>query len=240
MANIHGKESVVLVKAFDLSSYFTNATPSNSVEAAETTTFGNNDKTYIAGLRDGTLALSGLFDGAADAVDEELSAILGDNAGHVVTVGYNGTTVGNTARLLTGKLTAYDVNAPVADVVDVSATYQADGGIHRGVFLHALEAETETGSEASVNNGASTAYGALGNLHVTSVAGGGTWTFKAQDSANNSDWADLITFTNVTAPTSQASEVTGTVDQYTRADWSVSGGTGNSITFAMALARYHT
>jgi hypothetical protein len=106
--------------------------------------------------------------------------------------------------------------------------------------LHALGAETATGSGTSVNNGASTAFGALGHLHVTAISGGGTWTFKAQDSANNSDWADLITFTNVTTATNQASEVTGTVDQYTRGDWSVSGGSDNSITFAMALARYYT
>jgi hypothetical protein len=35
------------------------------LRSAETTSFGSSAKTYLVGLRDGTVSASGMFDGAA-------------------------------------------------------------------------------------------------------------------------------------------------------------------------------
>jgi hypothetical protein len=71
MAFRHGKNTKVVVNATDLSSYFNDVTVNNTVETAETTTFGvsGGSKTYVTGLNDGTVSVSGLFDGAVGAVD---------------------------------------------------------------------------------------------------------------------------------------------------------------------------
>jgi len=95
-------------------------------------------------------------------------------------------------------------------------------------------ARTAVNSSGGVNYGAQTTDGALGFLHILST--NGTCTFSIQDSANDSDWATLLTF--AAGGDSVAAEVkaaTGTVDQYTR--WQISLGTATSVTFVMSLVR---
>jgi hypothetical protein len=59
---------------------------------------------------------------------------------------------------------------------------------------------------------------------------------KVQHSANNSTWADLVTFATVTAVGAEHAVVAPatTVNRYLRATWS---GTFTSATFAVAFAR---
>jgi len=95
MAFIHGKTAQVLHGVFDLSAFLNEATASQEVETTETTAFGNSAKTYIVGLKDGTISASGMFDGAASAVDEVLAGSIGSDTLSPVTVGYSGTTLGN-------------------------------------------------------------------------------------------------------------------------------------------------
>lgn len=240
MPFIHGKGTIVLCNEFDLSGYFNEASASRSVETAETTTFGNSAKTYITGLADGTLSLGGLFEGSANATDKELTDILGDNAGMVISVAPEGSlTIGKRTLSLTGKLTSYEISSPVGDVVSASSEFQADEGIGSGVSLHALAAETATGNGTSVDNGASTAIGGFGTLHVTANTMNANTVFKVQHSADNSTWADLATFSTVatTIVTAERVEVasTTTVNRYLRATWTASG-TG-SITFHINFAR---
>ena len=81
MAFIHGKNTGVLVGGGNLSAFFNEASASQDVETAETTTFGSSAKTYIIGLKDGTMSVSGMFDGAEDSVDEQIEAVAGHYAG---------------------------------------------------------------------------------------------------------------------------------------------------------------
>ena len=58
MAFIHGKgTSVVYFDTTDFSSYLTNVDMTKTADVAETTTFGNDNKTYIAGEKDGTISV---------------------------------------------------------------------------------------------------------------------------------------------------------------------------------------
>lgn len=88
---------------------------------------------------------------------------------------------------------------------------------------------SSTTTNGSLDNGASSANGAYGVLHITTSAGSmasNSWVVKIQDSTNDSAWSDLITFTaNGATATAEWGSVSGTVDRYTRVVMTKSAGT---------------
>jgi hypothetical protein len=232
MPFVHGKNTTILIDEFNLSAFFNSADVAATAETAETTTFGNAAKTYIAGLQDATLSLAGLFDGGTDAVDEVLSAALGGSAIFSIVPAGAGT-IGNRASLAEAFATSYGVSAAVGDAVSISAEAQVSGGLIPGVVLANLVARTAAGQTAALDNAASTAGGVKAFLHLTAFSGTDV-TIKIQESADNSTWADLITFTQATGATSEVAAATGTIDRYLRVDIS---GTFTTVTFAVTLAR---
>lgn len=240
MAFIHGKSAQVLHGAYNLSSFLNDASASADVEVAETTAFGSSAKTYIVGLKDGTVSASGMFDGAANATDDVLSASIGSDTLAPVTIGYDGTTLGNRVTILKAKTTSYEVSTPVGDVVAVSYSAQADGGLDQGVSLAALASVSATTTGSSHDNSASTANGGVAQLHVTANSRSADATIKVQHSADNSTFADLATFTVVatTVTTSERVIVASgtTVNRYLRAVNTLASGTG-SITYQVSFAR---
>lgn len=238
MAFKHGKSTRLLFNASDLSAYFRDASASRSVETAETTAFGQDAKTYIVGLEDGTLSASGMFDGAQGAVDDVLRTALGGDANDVISVFPEGLSVGKVALSAAVKRTSYEVSSPVGDVVATSLEVQADGGIDRGIALAAAAAVTASGTSAAQDNGASSANGGVGYLHVTGNDRNGSTALKVQHSADNVTWVDLITFASVptNTATSERVAVTGTVNRYVRASHAPGGSTG-SVTYTMTFAR---
>lgn len=240
MAFIHGKSAQVLHGEHNLSSFLNDASASADVEVAETTSFGSSAKTYLVGLKDGTVSASGMFDGAADATDEVLSASIGSDTLAPVTIGYDGTTLGNRVTILQAKTTSYEVSTPVGDVVAVSYSAQADGGLDQGVSLAALASVSATTTGSSHDNSASTANGGVAQLHVTANSRSADATIKVQHSADNSTFADLATFTVVatTVTTSERVIVASgtTVNRYLRAVNTLASGTG-SITYQVSFAR---
>lgn len=240
MAFIHGKSAQVLHNEFDLSSYFNDASVSRSVETAETTAFGATAKAYITGLTDGTISLSGMFDGAANAIDAEMTDVFGNNDGSVISISPSGvTTIGTRMISATGKLTSYEVSSPVGDVVAANVEFQADAGVGSAVSLHALGAETATVNSASVDNSASSSNGGFATLHVTVNTMDGNSVFKVQHSSDDSTWADLSTFSTVATTVISAERKTvangATVNQYLRAVLTTAA-TG-SITYHINFAR---
>jgi len=235
----HGKNTRVLFNGSDLSCYFRDVSASRSVETAETTSFCTDGaKTYIVGLEDGTISASGMFDGDASAVDAVLAATLGADASDVISVFPEGLSIGKVSMSAGVKRTSYEVASPVGDVVSASMEAQADGGIDRGVTLAGAAAVTASGTGTAQDNGASSANGGAGYLHVTANDRGGSTTLKVQHSADNVTWVDLVTFTSV-ATNSTASQkvvVTGTVNRYLRASHAPGGSTG-SVTYSMTFAR---
>lgn len=78
--------------------------------------------------------------------------------------------------------------------------------------------------------------GAAGYLQVTDFSGFTGFVGKLRDSADDSTYADLISFTNVTAaPASERLTVAGTVDRYMSFDGNVTG--AGSITALCMVAR---
>lgn len=242
MAFIHGKSVSVIHGVTDLSSFLNEASTARQVDTAETTTFGaaGGGKTYITGLKDGTLSCSGLFDGASTAVDAVLTASLGSDSLSPVTYAPEGFAVGSRVSVLQAKSTSYQVSSPVGDVVSVSYDAQADGGIDAGVSLCLLASVSATTNTTSHDNTASSANGGLAQLHVTVNTRDAGTVFKVQHSADNSTWADLATFTTVATVVTASERVAvasgTTVNRYLRAQATLSAGTG-SITYQISFSR---
>ena len=237
----HGKNTVVLVDQYDLSGYFKESTTSRSVETAETTAFGGSAKTYISGLKDGTMNLSGMFDGSTGAVDQVLAAALGASTDNVVTVQIEGNTAGTMAHMLATQQTSYEVSSPVSDVVSVTSQLQADGGLESGRVLAPATVVTTatTTNGTAVDNAAATTNGGVAHVHVSANANLGTTTIKVQHSVDNSTWVDLVTFATVatTIKTAQRVEVASgtTVNRYLRSQ--ITTASTGSITTTVAFAR---
>lgn len=233
----HGKKTAVLFNATDMSPYLNEATTTQEIETAETTAFSDDDKTYIVGLADGTISTSGMFDSSAGASDAVLNGLIQQDD-NTFTVYPEGVARTNRAVLANGALTSYEVSSPVADVVAISAEIQADGGLLHGIDLTGQQIVSASGVTTEVNNGAATTSGALFNLHVTANDRDGAATIKVQHSSDNATYADLVTFTSVSASTTTGETITstGTVNQYLRAEHTLAGSSG-SVTYYVAAAR---
>jgi hypothetical protein len=226
----------------DLSAFFNEASAVLSVETAETTTFGASGgaKTYVTGHNDGTLSLSGLFDGDAGSVDEGFAALVEGDLSIPVIVSQGPPAVGRQATFCIAIETSYEVSSPVADVVSISVDTQAEDGIQRGVLLAIGAAITSTSNGSSVDGAAGTTNGGYAYLSVPANTRNGAVTVKVQHSADNSSWVDLVTFASITAstPTSERVAVAegATVNRYLRATYTVAGSTG-SISPVVGFAR---
>jgi hypothetical protein len=179
-----------------------------------------------------------MFDGTATGTDVVFSAVLGSTTKQNVIVAPSGHSNGASAIVLEADDTSYEVSGAVADVVQTSAEFQSSDGVEHGKILSSGAAISSTGNGTSVDNALSSANGGVGFLSVPTNTRNGNITVKVQQSADNSTFTDLITFTVVTSTqkTFQRVEVTGTVARYLRVNYTVAGSTG-SATPVVAFAR---
>ena len=134
MAFTHGKNSVFKLDnssgtLTDISSYVNNVDFPETADVAETTTLGDGSKTYIVGLKDATLSITGLWDSALDGI---LGAVVGQAATLSFEYSPEGTTGGNIKYTGECILTSYAQSSPVGDVVGYSADFQVTGDVTRG------------------------------------------------------------------------------------------------------------
>ena len=234
----HGKNTALFYNGANLTSYFNEASVSQDVETAETTAFGQDAKTYITGLKDGTLSGSGMFDGNVGAVDDTLAGVIGAAAADLVTLAPDGAVAGRRSYSMSARETSYEISSPVGDVVSVSLEVQADGGVDRGILLAANSSVSASGQSASQDNSAASSNGSTAYLHVTANSRDGASTFKVQHSTDNVTFVDLATFGSVSASATggQSVATTGAVNRYVRSEF-VPGGSSGSVTYTIALSR---
>lgn len=235
MAFTHGKETKVYVNGHNLTDMFRSASIAGSVEAAEATTFGNTSKAYVVGLKDATLSLEGLFDGAVDKVDAVLQPILGA-AKSVWNVLQAGDAFGNRGDGIRGDETAYNIDSPLDGVVGVTAEVQSSVGPEPIIVHHALAARTANDTGVGIDGAAVSTAGGVGYLQVTAFSGFTSIVVTVQDSADDVSYADILTFATVTgARVAERKAITGTVRRFTREIMTVSG--VGSITFWAGFGR---
>lgn len=136
MAFVHGKSAVFKLDDSggtlrDISAYLDDISFPQPVETAETTTFGASSKTYIVGLKDSTVSLSGKWDSTFDGY---VAPALGQSATLSFEYGPAGSTGGNVKYSGEAIITSYDVSAPIGDVVTVSIELQVTGAVTRGTW----------------------------------------------------------------------------------------------------------
>lgn len=135
MAFEHGKSTVFKIDnsggtLTDISAYCNNVDFPREVDAPETTTFGNDDRTYIVGLRTATLSVSGFWDATVDGI---LAGIVGSG---IVSFQYGpqGSTAGEVQYEGECILTSYGQGSPVDGVATFTADFQITGAVTRTTY----------------------------------------------------------------------------------------------------------
>jgi hypothetical protein len=132
----HGKSTVFKVdnaagQLTNISDTLTDVSFPRSVDTAETSAFGDSAKTYIVGLSDATVSVSGNFDATVDA---HLSAVLGQAATLSFEYGPEGSTSPQVKYTGECILTSYEKSGAIGDVVTYSAEFQVTGAVSRGTY----------------------------------------------------------------------------------------------------------
>lgn len=223
----------VLRGAAELRGELTSVSWSAEVDLRDFTSFADAARTWEVGLTSAEIAFEGFF--AATPFDAVVAADLGAATPVPVSVGPDGVDqAGKRAYVVAARAQQYEISSRTAELVGASVSYRSDARIGLGVVLAELAARGSSGTGPTQDNGASTSNGAIANLHVTAASG--TLDVKVQHSADQVTWVDLITFSTVTSPAAESKVVTGTVNRYVRATWTV-GGASPSFTFAVTFAR---
>jgi hypothetical protein len=150
-----------------------------------------------------------------------------------------GQAIGDVCAMLVAKQINYDASRNADGSLEFAITASSTSGLplEWGVMLSAADdTHGSAGSSGSLDGSASSSAGAVGYLQIIDI-NTGTPTFKIEDSANNSDWAALITFAavaNGAEPSFERKTVSGTVNRYLRV---TSTGTFNNAKFIIGIRR---
>ena len=142
MAGVHGKDAYFSLEDSAgttlraLSPYITNTTFARQNDTHDTSTYGVEGHTFITGLTNGTITITGLYDTTATVGSMTvLDSLVGLDA---ITLGWEYGPVGNAngAVKYSGEciLASLDQAAPVADLITFTATLQISGDVTKGVF----------------------------------------------------------------------------------------------------------
>lgn len=221
MAFYHGKNAKFWVDGWEMTNYFNDFQMMAKAGTAETTVFGKGAKTFIGGLKEGTITGKGYFDPTATSgPDAVLSAALGRNTNAVGTFVPSalstGSVQGTPCVTFYAALTDYNVSAPVTGVVATNFSAQADSGLSTGIILWDPTAAAATSSL--------TGFGKPTNLTYSAGIGTGTLTATGSTAAFPPSGALIVT---PTSPTS------------TNAGWylytGISGNTFTGVTTVIAI-----
>lgn len=250
MPFLHGSSTAVLVNEVLVSSEVNGWSIGWNRQMSEVTCVGQTPgaagSNFVPGLQSGTLGLRGPQQAdPLTGLTAEIQQAIGVDNSFLCTCLPDGTAVGKPALFMIGDPTEYAVDATVADAVGMTFSAQADEAIEMGFTVTGLQAYTADAlAGTSVDRGAAlspgplayTSRGLAAAVHVTAYSGFTGVAVKIQHSTDNSSWADLVSFTNITAV---GREKVGTayntqVNRYLRASVDVTG-TG-SVTLLVAAA----
>ena len=231
MPFVSATKSRVFAGTLSASCYARGFSLSSSVDMLDVSTLCDDAKAYIPGQESSTASFELIHD-AAQAAHAATWATAGDIP---VTYLPGGAAVGDAAFLIDSIRTDYSTTSSVTGTVDASITTTTTGDTGYGVCIAASAAITVDTTGSAVDNGASSANGAVAHLHVTAFSGLTSNAIRIEHSTNNSTWTTLASFTSVTAATSQRLDIAGTINRYTRVVDDVTG-TG-SCTRLVAFAR---
>lgn len=236
MAFQHGKSIFVLLNGHNITGYLNKIDTSYTADTSETTTFGDEDKKFIPGLKDAILSAEGFFDGDANAVDIILDTILaGTNIGNNMIWSPQGNVIGNTGYAVNMVQTAYSVMKTKDDAVKISMAGHSSVGRERIKLIHELKSEAAIGTSASQDLIVAGANGGSAYIHATAITGtfdcviqhSNTGTFTGEETI-------LCTFTQLTALGHERLTFAGAVKRYVRVSFTIT--TGPAV-FCVAICK---
>lgn len=145
MAFQHGRKSFFSIEdmsstARDLSSFLRDISFPTTLDTPETTAFGSTSKSYVVGLKDSRISVSGMYDPTATTgPDEVLDAIFGEErpssgaSSALEGFGFVYGPYGETGVTYEGRahLVNFQISGSVADMVGISADFQVTGAVTR-------------------------------------------------------------------------------------------------------------
>jgi len=219
-----GRKSRIFFRGRELTSALNSVTMSFSVGMEEDTVFQSSSSTFTPTLRSWSVDSSGFF-------EKELDFFYFDKLGAMdkpYSFAPAGTSVGDIAY--SGEnpiLFSYELSSPIGGLVAATLSFQGSGDLDRTKVLK-YSSETATGTGDTLDWGFSGTDGAAGYLHVVELRSDSTLVVTIQDSPDQITWTDLLTFSSTTGTTAERKVVTGTVDRYLRAIWTVTDGAAPS------------
>jgi hypothetical protein len=142
-------------------------------------------------------------------------------------------------------MTGFKIGTGISDAAKLDIDFQASkmsngtSSFLESKLLNSYGAFTATANGVSIDNLAATTKGGVGMIQISAVSGTTpTIVGKIQHSTDNSVWVDLITFSSANSVSAQVASVSGTVNRYVRAQYTIAG-TSPSFTFSMAFGRLY-
>lgn len=140
---VHGRNAALTVTDVggtvrDISTYLNSIDLSSPVDSVETSSFQQQDKTFLAGMRNNTLRVQGHWSKDANMVDAIFGGLVGQGAaGTIVSTfvyGPGGSASGDVKYTGSFILTNYSRSSPIGGVVTFSADMQISGSMTRTTF----------------------------------------------------------------------------------------------------------
>ncbi len=235
MANVHGKDTEVYLGDTSIGPYVAQSSIVVANELADISAYADEARNFLGGLITGRASLSGQFDGASDAISDELTASL--KTATLLSVAY-GQALSDRWVGMQIQASNFEESAPVGDVVAWAYQASADSGVSRGTVLHPIaNVESSTGSESKVDQVQSSALGCVAFLHVTAFTGTNITITIEDGGTEGGAFTELVGFTLVEGITSERKVVAAAADtpnQWVHVDWS---GTFSSCTFIVGMER---
>lgn len=239
MAFINAQQTRVLYGNVALACYLRSVQPQASIDMLDITTLCDTSRQFTSSLRDYMLNLDGFLDDDATtgSVVEALTAPIDTGAVVPTSVAPDGFAAGNSVWVIPAHTLSFEPVSSVAEVVTFSMSLGSGLPAATGISLIDLAALTSTGNGGTIDQTAATSNGAVGHLHITAASGTTPQIdMIVEHSTNGSDWSTLLSFASASTITSEVVSVTGTVNRYVRASYTVSG-TTPSFTSQVSLAR---
>ena len=198
----------------------------------------------IGGVRDGEINVTSWFNDASNQEHTVYSSL--PTADRLVTYAHRTAAIGDSAFSTLAKQINYDATRGQDGSLSFNVQALANGyGLEAGLALTAGK-RTDSGATngSSHDYGATigqTTLGAQAHLHVFAFTGTDA-TITIQDSTDDSSWATLASFAQVTSgPTSEriATSATETVDRYVRVITTTTGGFSD-LQFAVYFTKNQT
>lgn len=236
MSLAHGKECAVYLNGRNASTYIKSADIQAGAADHDTTTLNADTVTRKGGLLNCKVSLDGLYDGTATvALYAQARAALASSSVALIAIYVLGeAAIGALGFALRARLGDHKVSMPCKNLVTVAANFTGYKLLELVESLHPMGAETAAGNGTALDGTAATTNGGAVHVHATAFTGTSI-TLTVEDSADNSTFATIGTFTAITAGgTSERIEIAGTIRRYVRI---VRAGTFTTCTFSAGLYR---